>query len=85
MNVINSLKKEVLNLMANDPAHDFNHIMRVYKNAQNICKNEKANKKLVLSAVLLHDIVSYPKSDKYSKLSSVQSAKKSKKILGPCT
>ena len=81
MDVISSLKKEVCNLMANDPAHDFDHIMRVYKNAQNICKKENANEKLVLSAVLLHDIVSYPKSDKRSKLSSIQSAKKSKKIL----
>ncbi len=67
--------------MINDSAHDFQHIMRVYKNAKKICKNENANEKLVLSAVLLHDIVSYPKSDKHSKLSSIESAKKSKKIL----
>jgi uncharacterized protein len=46
-----------------------------------ICKKEHVNEKLVLSAVLLHDIVSYPKSDKRSKLSSIQSAEKSKKIL----
>ena len=67
--------------MTNDSAHDFDHVMRVYKNAQTICKKEKANEKLVLSSVLLHDIVSYPKSDKRSKLSSVRSAEKSKKIL----
>lgn len=67
--------------MSNDSAHDFEHIMRVYKNAQKICKKEKIDPKLVLSAVLLHDIVSYPKSDKRSKLSSVQSAELSKKIL----
>ena len=81
MNVINSLKHEVCNLMINDPAHDFDHIMRVFKNAQKICKKENAHEKLVLSAVLLHDIVSYPKSDKRSKLSSIKSAEKSKKIL----
>lgn len=81
MNVINSLKQEVHNLMINDSAHDFDHIMRVFKNAQKICKKENANEKLVLSAVLLHDIVSYPKSDKRSKLSSIKSAEKSKKIL----
>ena len=81
MNVINSLKQEVHNLMINDSAHDFAHIMRVFKNAQKICKKENANEKLVLSAVLLHDIVSYPKSDKRSKLSSIKSAEKSKKIL----
>ena len=81
MNVINSLKQEVRNLMTNDSAHDFDHIMRVFKNAQKICKKENAPEKLVLSAVLLHDIVSYPKSDKLSKSSSIKSAEKSKKIL----
>jgi len=81
MNVINSLKQEVHNLMINDSAHDFDHIMRVFKNAQKICKKENAREKLVLSAVLLHDIVLYPKSDKRSKLSSIKSAEKSRNIL----
>jgi len=81
MKVLNSIKNEVKEIMDNDSAHDFEHIMRVYKNAQKMCKKEKANEKLVLSAALLHDIVSYPKSDKRSKLSSVESAKKSKRIL----
>ena len=81
MNALNSLKKEVEKQIGNDSAHDFEHIMRVYKNAQKICNHEKANKKLVLSAVLLHDIVSYPKSDKRSKNSAIESAKKAKSIL----
>ena len=81
MKVIDSIKNEVKEIMNNDPAHDFDHVMRVYKNAQKICKKEKANEKLVLCATLLHDIVSYPKSDKRSKNSSIESAKKSKIIL----
>jgi uncharacterized protein len=81
MKVIDSLTSEVKKRLENDSAHDFEHTMRVYKNAQKICKKEKANEKLVLSAALLHDIVSYPKSDKRSKISSTESAKKSKKIL----
>ena len=81
MKVLDSIKNEVEKIMDNDSAHDFQHIMRVYKNAQKICKKEKANEKLVLSAALLHDIVSYPKSDKRSKLSSIHSAKKSEQIL----
>lgn len=81
MTVIDSLKNEVKKRIENDSAHDFEHTMRVYKNAQKICKKEKSNEKLVLSAALLHDIVSYPKSDKRSKTSSIESAKKSKKIL----
>ncbi|MCS5528389.1 MAG: HD domain-containing protein [Nitrosopumilus sp.] len=81
MKVLDLIKKDVIAIMDNDPAHDFEHIMRVYNNAQKIVKKEKANLKLVLSAVLLHDIVSYPKSSKRSKLSSTDSAKKSKLIL----
>jgi len=81
MDTLESLKEEIKLKMSNDTAHDFDHIMRVYKNAQKICKKEKAHSKLVLSAVLLHDIVSYPKSDKRSKLSSIKSAKKSQEIL----
>ena len=78
---IDSIKNEVEKLMDADSAHDFEHIMRVYKNAKKICKTEKANQKLVLCAALLHDIVSYPKSDKRSKNSALESAKKAEKIL----
>jgi len=81
LDVLDSLKQEISNLMINDSAHDFDHIMRVYKNAKLICNKEDVNVKLVLSAVLLHDIISYPKSDKRSKLSSIHSSEKSKKIL----
>ena len=81
MKILDSIKNEVKEIMDNDSAHDFEHIMRVYKNAQKMCKKEKADEKLVLSAALLHDIVSYPKSDKRSKMSSIQSAKKSEQIL----
>ena len=81
MSVIDLIKIDIKKIMHNDPAHDFDHIMRVYKNAQQIIKKEKVNEKLVLSAVLLHDIVSFPKSDKRSKNSSIESAKKAKTIL----
>ncbi|MGB6463058.1 MAG: HD domain-containing protein [Nitrosotalea sp.] len=65
----------------NDPAHDFEHIMRVYNNARRLARMERVNPRLVLAAVLLHDIVSYPKSDPRSKNSSVESATKAKQIL----
>lgn len=81
MKQLELLKKEIKSKMNNDSAHDFDHVMRVYKNAYKICKTEKANRKLVLAAALLHDLVSYPKSDKRSKLSSIKSAEASKKIL----
>jgi uncharacterized protein len=81
MKSLESLKQEIQLKMSNDSAHDFDHIMRVYKNAQKICKKEKTDEKLVLSAVLLHDVISYPKSDKRSKLSSFKSSDASKQIL----
>ena len=76
------LRKQVKTMMGkNDVAHDFKHVLRVYANAEIICKKEKADKKLVLTAALLHDIISFPKSDKRSKTSSTKSAIKTKKIL----
>ncbi|MDH3610589.1 MAG: HD domain-containing protein [Nitrosopumilus sp.] len=81
MKVIEVLQKQIQKRMKNESAHDFNHVMRVYKNAQKLCRKEKVNEKLVLSAVLLHDIVSYPKSDKRSKNSAVESAREATKIL----
>jgi uncharacterized protein len=79
---LKKIKKEIRNRAKNnDPAHDFEHIMRVYKNAQIITKKEGANPKIVLAAVLLHDIISYSKSDPRSKNSSVESAKEAQKIL----
>lgn len=79
---IKKLEDEVKKrLEKNDPAHDFEHIIRVYKNAQKIGKKEKANMKLVCTSVLLHDLVSYQKSDKRSKNASSESALKAAKIL----
>lgn len=68
-------------MIKNDPAHDYEHMMRVYKNAKKIAKHEKANTRLVLASVLLHDIVSFPKSDARSEGSSLKSAQAAKRIL----
>lgn len=81
MKSLRALQSEVTKRIQNDPAHDYSHIMRVYKNAQKIAKHEKANTRLVLAAVLLHDIVQFPKSDPRSKTASEKSAILAKKIL----
>jgi len=81
MKVLEQLQKKVRNKISNDSAHDFDHIIRVYKNAEKLSKKEKANTKLVLCAVLLHDIVTYKKFDKRSKNSSTKSAIMARKIL----
>ena len=78
MNQIESLKKIAKSKLGkNDPAHDFEHVMRVYRNAQIISKNENGNEKLILSAVLLHDIIKI----KNRKNSALKSAKVSEIIL----
>ena len=78
MNQIESLKKIAKSKLGkNDPAHDFEHVMRVYRNAQIISKNENGNEKLILSAVLLHDIIKI----KNRKKSALKSAKLSEIIL----
>ena len=82
MKTLRRLHNEVEKMMTkNDPAHDFEHVKRVYRNAEHICKTEKVDKKLVLTASLLHDIISFPKSDKRSKTASTKSAIKATKIL----
>ena len=68
-------------LAKNDVSHDFEHITRVLKNATMIARKEKADIRMITAAVLLHDIVSYPKSDPRSKNSSTESAEESRKIL----
>ncbi len=79
---IERLKKIVKGkVRKNDPAHDFDHVMRVYNNSKKLAKKESGEARLVLAAALLHDIVSYPKSDPRSKNSSVASAKKASEIL----
>jgi uncharacterized protein len=78
---LKKLREEVKKRLENDSAHDFVHVMRVLKNATMIAKKEKADIGIVTAAVLLHDLVTYPKSDRRSKNSALKSAEESKKIL----
>ena len=65
------------------PAHDFQHVLRVYKNAEMISKQEKGSVDLdvVLAAALLHDLVVYPKGSIKTVNSADDSAEIAKKIL----
>ncbi len=46
-----------------DPSHDFNHILRVLKNAETIAAAEGADLDILLPAALFHDVINPPKSD----------------------
>lgn len=81
MNDLAQLQTLVQKRLKSDPAHDFGHVMRVYHNVNKIAKQEKVNLKLVLTAALLHDVISFPKSDKRAKTASTKSAREAKKIL----
>src|ERR671927_384585 len=64
------------------PAHDFQHILRVYENAEMISKQESSvDLDVVLAAALLHDLVVYPKGSTKTINSADESAEVAKKIL----
>jgi len=64
-----------------DPAHDFQHIMRVYKNAELIGRREGADLTILLPAALLHDLVVYPKGSAKTTKSADDSADLAEKWL----
>ena len=69
------------------PAHDFQHLLRVYRNAEMICKKEQegADSDIVLAAALLHDLVVYPKGSSKTLDSADDSAEIAEKILSECS
>jgi uncharacterized protein len=79
---MDSIMRKVMDMLeGQDPAHDFQHVMRVYKNAKLIGTQEGAIMRILLPAVLLHDIVVYPKGSDNSMMSSDDSADLAEKIL----
>ncbi len=76
------IKRKVKRMLeGRDPAHDYQHIMRVYNNAKLIGQREDASMEILLPAVLLHDIVVYPKGSAKSSRSSDDSADLAQNIL----
>jgi uncharacterized protein len=76
------IKRKVKRMLeGRDPAHDFYHIMRVHKNAKMIGQREGSNMDILLPAVLLHDLVVYPKGSAKSSKSSDESADLAENIL----
>jgi uncharacterized protein len=80
--LLKKIQKKVEKMLdGRDPAHDFYHIMRVYKNAELIGRREGADMEVLLAAVLLHDLVVYPKGSAKRSKSADDSADMAEKIL----
>ena len=81
-NLEQMMKTVELLLHNQSPAHDFQHILRVYKNAEMISRQEDGvDLDIVLAAALLHDLVVYPKGSSKTINSADDSADVAKKIL----
>jgi uncharacterized protein len=80
---LEQIKRTVELLLHNQsPAHDFQHILRVYRNAEMISKQEEgADLDIVLAAALLHDLIVYPKGSNKTINSADESAEIAKEIL----
>lgn len=66
---------------AQDPGHDWAHILRVTKTAEELAKSEKADLSVVLPAAFLHDIVNVPKDHPERTRASSLAADKAIKLL----
>lgn len=80
--MLDKIKRRVKKVLGGrDPAHDFYHIMRVYKNAELIGRREGADMEILLPAALLHDLVVYPKGSAKTIKSADDSADLAEKWL----
>lgn len=82
----NSFRSQIIQYLTSihqeDSSHDLYHALRVEKTALELCRIEEQGNPLVIStAALLHDIVSFPKSDPRRKESSFYSAEKASEFL----
>jgi len=80
--MLDDIKKKVRGVLeGRDPAHDLQHVMRVYKNAELIGRKEGADLAVLLPAVLLHDLIVYPKGSAKTSKSADDSADLAEKWL----
>ncbi|MHA3914338.1 HD domain-containing protein [Halovulum sp. GXIMD14793] len=68
-------------LNGTDPAHDLAHSDRVWRNAALIADTEGSDRKVLLGAAYLHDLVSLPKDHPDRKTASTLSAETAAPIL----
>ncbi len=64
-----------------DPAHDWAHIGRVAKTAQELSKGQDVDLKCVLASVYCHDLINLPKDHPDRKKASTLSAEEARPLL----
>ena len=81
-NDIDRLHREVATRMGSpDPAHDYQHVLRVEQNALRIAANEGADTSVVRLSALLHELFNYPKNHPESHRSGEVCAEHASAIL----
>jgi uncharacterized protein len=83
LNRLNFLKDQIKPFykLQKDPAHDWNHVLRVENNGLLICQSENTDPELVRAAIYCHDLVNLPKDHPERKKASEYSANKAVPLL----
>lgn len=82
MTVLDDLRLEAEKMLAGrDPGHDYSHVIRVFKTAEQIGREEGADMEVLLAAALLHDIIVYPKGSEKRSKSADESAELAQRML----
>ncbi len=68
-------------MVSNDPSHDFEHALRVLRNAEHILEFEDGDSEVIIPAAIFHDAVIYPKDDPRSKDAPNESARLARAVL----
>lgn len=80
--MLDDIKAEAEKMLeGRDPAHDHAHVMRVFKAAEQIGREEGADMEILLAAALLHDLIVHPKGSKKRTESADESAELAEKML----
>ena len=77
------LKQHMANVPDKSPAHDIDHILRVWKKCETLGKKLNANMEVLIAAVFLHDLGRHYGQEKHGELSAEKAAPILEKISFP--
>lgn len=80
LEILQQKTKDIVSAYA-DPAHDFSHILRVYRMAEHLCEVEGGDPSIALPAALLHDLYQVPKNHPERAAAAEKSAVMAERML----